>query len=117
MPDFCRGTRFLSRIPSSLTNRAFTAARWLPGTCIAGRVDIVAAMATTAVRRFFVPGSHRAAVNALFVRLDGMRDRNLVPRQKSGIAMAFCASIRQVLAGNRGVRLARGPHGMNGAMA
>src|SRR5271157_6429127 len=87
------------------------------GTCIAGRVDVVAAMATAAVRRFFVARSHRAAVNALFVGLDGMSDRNLVPRQKSGIAMAFCASIRQILAGNRGIRLAARLHSMNGVMA
>src|SRR5271157_6510188 len=87
------------------------------GTCITGRVDVVAAMATTTLRRFFVARSHRAAVNALFVRLDGMRHRNLVPRQKSGIAVAFCASIRQVLASNRGVRLTRGLYGMNGAVA
>src|SRR5208283_3029190 len=87
------------------------------GTCIAGRVDIVAAVATTTIRRSFVARSHRAAVNALFVRLDGMSDRNLVPRQKSGIAVAFCASIRQILAGNRGIRLAARLHSMNGVMA
>ncbi len=87
------------------------------GTRIASRVNIVAAVATTTVRRLLVARSHRAAVNALFVRLNGMSDGNLVSRQKSGIAVAFCASIRQVLARHCGVRLARGLHGMNGAMA
>jgi len=71
------------------------------GTRIAGRVDVVAAVTTAAVRRLLVARSNRAAVNALFVGLDGVRDRDRVPRQKSCIAMAFRAGIRQVLAGNR----------------
>ena len=46
-----------------------------------------------------------------------MHHWNVVPRQEPRVAMAFCASIRQVLAGNGRVRFAGGFHGVNGAVA
>ena len=46
-----------------------------------------------------------------------MRHWNFVARQKSGIAMALCASIRQVLAKDGRVRLAGGLYGVDGAVA
>src|ERR1019366_6212915 len=69
------------------------------GSRIGGGIDVMTAMATGTCSRILAERD-RAPVNTLLIGIHRMRHRNFVPRQKPRIAMAFCASIRQILTGN-----------------
>ena len=85
------------------------------GSLIGGGIDVMSAMATGTHRRILAERD-RAPVNAQLVGIDRMRHRNFVSRQKSRIAMAFCASIGQILASHGRVRFTGGFHSVDGTV-
>src|SRR5450631_745897 len=86
------------------------------GSRIGGGIDVMSAMATGTGSRILAERD-RAPVNALLIGIHRMRHRNFVPRQEPRIAMAFCTSIRQVLASNGRVGFAGGFDGVDEAVA
>ena len=56
-------------------------------------------------------------MHALAIEFHGMRERNLVPREKLLVAVTGSASVRQILLGYRRGRIARGMDLMDGPMA
>jgi hypothetical protein len=79
-------------------------------------IDVMTAVATGAGCRFLAERDG-ARVHALLIGIDGMRHRNLVPRQKARIAVTLGASIRHVLAGNGRVGFAGSLYGVDGSVA
>ena len=85
------------------------------GAGIGGGIDVMTAMAT-GTRCRILAERDCAAVNALLVGIRRMRHRNFMPRQEPGVAVALCASIRQILAGHGRVRFAGGFHCVDGTV-
>src|SRR6202142_3868749 len=72
------------------------------GSLIGGGINVMTAVATGTGCRILAERD-RSGVNALLTGIGRMRHRNLVPRQKSGIAMAVGARVRLILPSNRRV--------------
>src|ERR1700690_4534749 len=85
------------------------------GSLIGGGINVMTAVATGTGCRILAERD-LAGVNALLIGIDRMRHRNLVPRQKTGIAMALGARVRHILPSNGRVGFAGALYRMNGAV-
>src|SRR5579864_6645883 len=79
--------------------------------------DSVAAMTIGAGCGSSVSIRHRSSMHALSIEFHGMRERNLVPREKLLVAVTGSASVRQILLSYRRSRVARGLNLMHRTVA
>src|SRR6516225_4146911 len=80
-------------------------------------IDVVVAVAVVAVRRLLAASRDGAAVYALLVRFNGMRDRDVMAREETWIAMALRTGGGKPAVRHPRIRVASGFHVVDVAMA